>query len=461
MDKPTDIITKLLPQAEMAELQEFLQRLASKHTALAVDLGQLLMSKYAHLVNDVDIYVTEVKRLFCLKEDKFRGNHRHRNYLGVGLNGIAINEGMENIANTLRQKLADGYHQLVTPPVVEFYRLLTLHLSQFLMEDKLHIDSATKACDKLLLEWVKCPAVSLEEKQDMFCTLKELAKPRITQHINGLSNDFLLIFRTYIQRPQEILDFLDKLSKRGPIPSALVIRHIALLRQFDRKEDAQRVIRRNLYLLPVLDAELDHLYECGADDAALKLLDLAKKYYKSAYLIKEKRTRFMERLGETKELIELYRYLLLNPKGNIEYFHKLKALVPPAEWPAQYSLIVKEGTAAKCSPHTMAEIHAAEGDLEALSKALMCTQLDILNKLLLYLPQMPEQYHAPLLQKGIEHLEAAAHMVDKRVDYIRIVDSIRSFATLPQAQPLVDALVARLRATFINRPAYLEELNML
>lgn len=37
--------------------------------------------------------------------------------------------------------------------------------------------------------------------------------------------------------------------------------------------------------------------------------------------------------------------------------------------------------------------------------------------------------------------------------------SIRRFATLPHAQPLANALVARLRTTFARRPAYLEELG--
>ena len=276
MDKKTNgMIAELLPMAEAEELREFIQECAREDTAFAVKPSQWLMRRYIMYVNTPSVYVEEVRRLFGLTEEKHRGYGRWRYYDDCALDWISLEQGMEQLVATLREKLEAGRPDVVVAPIVEFYRLLKDHLDEFMAEEEACINGATHACDALLLKWAEHPDVSLQEKRDLYDTLQVLAKAEILDYADGLSNVFFMNYVPLTQRPEEALVTIEKQVAAGKVSVELVHKHIALLRQFGRHAEAQEIIRRRLHYPSVLDVELDRLYAQRDDYAALNLLDLA------------------------------------------------------------------------------------------------------------------------------------------------------------------------------------------
>ena len=459
-DKTNGMIAELLPMADAEELREFVQEHANKDVSFAVKLSQWLMKRYGVHVNKPSVYVQEVRRLFRQTEEKYRGYNRRRYYDDIGLNWIALEEGMLQLVSTLREKLQAGMPDVVAAPVVEFYRLLQDHLDEFYEEDEANIDQAGRACDALLLEWAEHPDVPVQEKRDLYDTLQVLAKAEILDYVDGLTDAFFMSYLTLTQSPEEALNTIEKLTAEGKICEELVHKHIALLRQFGREAEALEVVRRYLRYPSVLDAELERLYTRQDDYAALNLLDLAALQHRGDASIAQRRIRFLLRLNDTQKLIDTYRHILLNRWDGFDYYPKLKALVPPAEWPDQYKQIVKEGKE-KCSNEFMARIYAAENDYPMLYQAIMSTRHDVLELLRQYMVMLPEEYHEKLLQKGYTTIDIEANRAEKRSDYACVVSKIRQFSALPGAKPLADEMVANLRAIYSRRPAYIDELSKL
>ena len=461
MKKNEGIIQELLSFAKDEDLKEFILKEASNHRDFSVRLSQWLMSRYSKHANQVSFYVEEVRQLFGLKEEKYYGYNRSRYYDDIGLNWDAIDEGMIQIVNTLQEKLADGIVDVVVEPVVEFYKQLASYHDEFLMEDDATLDDAGKACDTLLLKWAQHPNVPKQEKQIVYEKLQELSTAPIMDYVDGLSDAFFMNYLTYTLSDEEALQRIEQLTAMGNISDELVHKHIDLLRQRKREREAQEVIRRNLNISSVLDAELDRLYDKGEDYAALNLIDLAMRNKNYIINLLERKIRFLLRLKDTNQLIEVYRQILLGRWNAFEYYYKLKEIVPTDEWPAQYALIVEEATARKLGTDFLARFYSEEQSQESLYRVMMSTSYDFLGYLSKYLPKLPQNYHLDLFKKGIKYIEREASQATKRSDYARIASQIREMSALPGAKPLTDELVCNLRATYRRRPAFLDELNSL
>ena len=459
-NKPDGVITELLPLAEGEALREFVQQQADADVSFAVKLSQWLTKQYGAFITESSVYVDEVRRLFGLTESKYRGNNRWRHYDDYGVDWIRLEEGMVQLVVTLREKLQAGMPTVVAAPIVEFYRLLKEHIDDFYAEHEVDINQAARACDALLLEWAEHPDVPVQEKRALYDTLQVLAKSEIMEYVEGLTDAFFMSYLTRTQSPEEALNTIERLTAEGQVCEELVHRHISLLRQFGRAAEALAVIRCNLRYRSVLDAELNRLYELHDDYAALNLLDLASAHRCGNADIEERRIRFLLRLNDTQKLIEAYRHIMLNQWNGFDYYPKLKALIPPAEWPEQYKLVVAEGCE-KCSMEFMARIYAEEHDYPMLYKAIMATRYNVLQMLQQYMALLPEEYHEKLLQKGYNEIDNEAHRADKRSEYVSVVTKIRRFSTLPGAKILADVIVTNLRVAYMRRPAYIDELNKL
>ena len=91
----------------------------------------------------------------------------------------------------------------------------------------------------------------------------------------------------------------------------------------------------------------------------------------------------------------------------------------------------------------------------------MDAEYDIQQLVKSHLPTMPEEYHAPLLQKAIAELAWETSRANNRKEYARVVANIKSFSKLPGSKPQVDGLVARIRIAFRRKTAFMEELYKL
>lgn len=460
MKNNENVISTLLPMAKEDELRAFVQNLAENDDKFSIKLSQWLMSKYAVYVNKPSVYVDEVRRLFGQTEEKYRGCNRWRYYDDCSLDWVALSCGMKQIVSILREKLADGCPEVVPLPIVEFYRLLADYLDDLLAEEGVDINSEARACDSLLLAWAEHPGVTSQEKRELYETLQALSKAEILDYVEGLTDTFFMNYLTCTQSPEDALASIEKLSAEGKVTEEMAHKHIALLRSFGREDEALGVIRRRLCYRSVLDAELDRLYKQASDYAALNLLDLAAAHHHGAVDIEERKIRFLLRLGDTGKLIEVYRCILLNKWNGFDYYAKIKELVSAAEWPEQYRRIVEEGEK-KSSGEFMARIYAEEADYPRLYQAVMTTRHDTLRMLQRYMPQLPQEYHEKLLQKGYAEIDNIAHRADKRSEYAHVTSLIRQFSALPGAKTLADTMVTNLRATYVRRPAYIDELSKL
>lgn len=457
IEKQSGIIEQLLPRAGAEELGDFVRQYAARDAAFSVKLSQWLMKKYARYENNAAAYVAQVEQLFCLYEEKFRGYNRSRYYDGTGPDWCAIDTGMERLAQTLREKLDAGVHEVVVPPVLRFYQLLGEHAEDFMCEDEGDISVARDACEDLLTLWVQHPAVPQEEKRALYPRLQGLCLAKDMEIFDILTASFFADYHVHMLPPEEALERLNQEAAKGHQSADMVHKHVALLRQFGREREALDIIRTHLGFRAVLDAELERPYANGDDYAALNLIDLAMMQSKADSFLEERRIRFLQRLGNTPALINVYRYLLTARWNTFHYYYELKKLVSPSEWPAQYELIKNQSD----DEDFLIRLYAAEKDYPALFRAIMEADYNIQQLVKSHLPAMPMEYHEPLLQRAIKELAGEASRAGKRKEYAQVASRIRELAKLPCARELTGALVARLRSNYSNRPAFMDELSRL
>ena len=171
--------------------------------------------------------------------------------------------------------------------------------------------------------------------------------------------------------------------------------------------------------------------------------------------------RIYEMTHRTSDVIDTCRLLFVSGGDKLEYYRKLKTLVPKEEWKSFLDAMMEETHFSEYfsfGANDEAEIYVNERDNEHLFKLLSSTKYHQLEALMKYSYYLKDTHSEQLIAIYTSLLNDYAEQNVGRTHYELIAQALLCAKKLNGGQAAVKTLVAEFRIKYKRRPAMMEVL---
>ena len=234
------------------------------------------------------------------------------------------------------------------------------------------------------------------------------------------------------------------------------------------QEKADDTIRQYLYLSEIREMEVKKLMEREQYDEAVRLLDegieLSKKeeYDGTTGKWLKLKLKIFERTNRTSEVIDTCRLLFISGREQLEYYHKLKTLIPKEQWKVFLDEMMKEvpfNGYFSFDRNVEAEIYVEEKEDERLFHLLSSAGFGQLEALMQYAHHLKNSHSEQLIDMYISILIDYAERNIGRKYYEQIARALLCMQELNGGKVAVKQLVEDFRTIYKRRSAMMEELR--
>lgn len=384
-----------------------------------------------------------------------------------------ICKGMKKMHLEMRPAMESGQYAGLSAVMLEFFRqIATRGTAEPPMEDDfLKTQGICGVFAEYLQTLAASDAVPLSEKREIVDALEQCAQSRAFAHYGVCSiGKYLPYIVAEALPPEEALTYVRDLRDRTEeryYKDRCTGAEAAILRRMGKADVAERIMTDNADNFSMLQEELHRLIRVEGDyEAALKLTEhalatLSADETRLRCRVHECRLFIFEKLKKENCVSAELRTLFVYEGGVAEYHARLKAHVPAAEWPAFYEDLIAETHRAckRVNTDQLAEVYVAESDYDRLSRLLFLDDFDWYTRLVHYAPHLPEQYHAPLLEKAMKRQRHFAEHVSTRREYIQLAEAMRKTRCLAGGKAAIADMAAELRVRYARRGALLQEIQ--
>ena len=166
-----------------------------------------------------------------------------------------------------------------------------------------------------------------------------------------------------------------------------------------------------------------------------------------------------EMIGNIPAMIETCRQLFIYNNGSLEYYHKLKALIPAAQWRKFLLKMMGETAFRHYYDYVEAEIYVEEKDYERLFSLLMSIEYNSLEVLMKYAHYLKDTHSEELIALYTSYLLEYAEQKMGRTHYEFIASVLPCIQKLEGGKEVVKQLVEEFRIKYKRRPAMMEVLR--
>lgn len=162
------------------------------------------------------------------------------------------------------------------------------------------------------------------------------------------------------------------------------------------------------------------------------------------------------------KLIDTYRQLFILNNGNLEYYRKLKTLVPSEQWETFLDEMMgatKFSESFFYSGNVQADIYVEEKEYDRLFQLLSSTKYDQLNALKKYASHLKNSHSEQLITMFIANLKDYAENHLGRTHYENIAHALLCMRSLNGGKAAVNRLVGEFRIKYKRRAAMMEVLG--
>lgn len=318
---------------------------------------------------------------------------------------------------------------------------------------------------------IQHPKITQQQKNEILQALCQIAKISIYRDYDLYDVDELMMqINLSIQPVEKALELIDKLleeRKDSYDLYQLVLRKVDLLLGQKEQGKADDMIRQYLYLSEIREMEVEKLMEREQYDEAIRLLDegieIAEKEEHIGTVDEWLKTklRIYEMTHQTSDVINTCRLLFVLGRDRLEYYSKLKTLVPKEEWKSFLDTMMKETQFSKYfsfGENDEAEIYVREKDYERLFMLLSSVNYNQLKALMKYAHHLKNTHSEPLIAMYTSLLNDYAEQNLGRNHYEFVAQALLCAKKLNGGQEAVKRLVAEFRIKYKRRPAMMEVL---
>ena len=167
-----------------------------------------------------------------------------------------------------------------------------------------------------------------------------------------------------------------------------------------------------------------------------------------------------EQMNDRPRIIKQIRRLFLKDRDTMHYYHKMKALFAPDEWPSELRELLGKKNFGQSATSPLAEIYEEEKWFDDLFLLLNSAQSDLLSALSRYAKHFDESRQQTLVARLEPVLRAMAKNLMGREHYKELTQQLKTLAkSCPPGKALAVKLVSDFRMKYKNRPAMLDELS--
>ena len=471
IDETVDI-QQLLSFANPQELSQFIYEYASMHPEFKTALLNRFMAKELSATSKEKDYRAEIQNVF---NDSYynRKSRYHNRYDDFDCDWETVFNRMDTFLEKADFFLNVGNIDTAIDIALQTLRSIGENYEdELLYNDDLYPSDYCEQAGDLLIKVIEHPKTTQKQKTAILQELGQLAKLSTYRDYDLYDIDELLMqINLSIQPAEKALELIDKLLEERKDTYDLyqiVLRKVNLLTELHEEQKAADTIRQYLYLTEIREMEVDKLIASCQYDEAIRLLnegiEIAEKEEHIGTVEEWLKTklRIYEMTHQTAEVINTCRLLFVSGRDQLEYYSKLKTLVPKEEWKSFLDTMMKETQFSEYfsfDGNDEAEIYVKERDYERLFKLLSSIRYNQLEALMKYSYHLKDTHSEQLIAIYTSLLNDYAEQNVGRTHYELIAQALLCAKKLNGGQEAVKRLVAEFRIKYKRRPAMMEVLR--
>lgn len=457
-------MSQLLELISDSELRQFVLEYANENPAFEALLLSHIKTDYVeNKEKDVD-YRSEIEWIFSQTTDV--GGRWHSFEVA---DWCEIFECMDRVFHDADILLEQGNAEIPLVIAVQFFMLLDKTCREYPdYEEEYDAEDAIEKAERLMLECIGHPSVSVEVRQEAFAAIKQLSQHNSIESNSFRPESLLMEMSVKTASDEEALEMIDEMMAQKGANHRYVTWKVELLKKLGRNEEASKVLKQHLYMPEIRMPEVERAINEMRYDDALSLAEggfkAAKRhsvwgYFEWKWL--EKELEVYKILGDEKGEINILRRLFICHLGSMEYYHELKQRVPKDQWHEFLTEILDKtpSTPTFISGNVKADIFVEEADWDALFKLLSSISFDRLNALCRYAHHLKGEHSDELIGMYVADLREYAARNMGRDHYRRIANAMREMQKLIGGQESASMLAEEFRQKYSNRRAMKEELK--
>ena len=470
IDETVDI-QQLLSFANPQELSQFIYEYASMHSEFKTALLNRFMAKELSATSKEKDYRAEIQSVF---NDSYynRKSRYHNRYDDFDCDWETVFNRMDIFLEKADFFLNVGNIDTTIDIALQTLRSIGENYEDGLLyNDDLYPSDYCEQAGDLLIKVIEHPKTTQKQKTAILQELGQLAKLSTYRDYDLYDIDELLMqINLSIQPAEKALELIDKLLEERKDTYDLyqiVLRKVNLLTGLHEEQKAADTIRQYLYLTEIREMEVDKLIASCQYDEAIRLLnegiEIAEKEEHIGTVDEWLKTklRIYEMTHQTSDVINTCRLLFVSGRDRLEYYSKLKTLVPKEEWKSFLDTMMKETQFSKYfsfGENDEAEIYVREKDYERLFMLLLSVNYNQLKALMKYAHHLKNTHSEPLIAMYASLLNDYAEQNMGRNHYEFVAQALLCAKKLNGGQEAVKRLVAEFRIKYKRRPAMMEVL---
>ena len=470
IDETVDI-QQLLSFANPQELSQFIYEYASMHSEFKTALLNRFMAKELSATSKEKDYRAEIQSVF---NDSYynRKSRYHNRYDDFDCDWETVFNRMDIFLEKADFFLNVGNIDTTIDIALQTLRSIGENYEDGLLyNDDLYPSDYCEQAGDLLIKVMEHPKTTQKQKTAILQELGQLAKLSTYRDYDLYDIDELLMkINLSVQSAEKALELIDKLLEERKDTYDLyqiVLRKVNLLTGLHEEQKAADTIRQYLYLTEIREMEVDKLIASCQYDEAIRLLnegiEIAEKEEHIGTVDEWLKTklRIYEMTHQTSDVINTCRLLFVSGRDRLEYYSKLKTLVPKEEWKSFLDTMMKETQFSKYfsfGENDEAEIYVREKDYERLFMLLLSVNYNQLKALMKYAHHLKNTHSEPLIAMYASLLNDYAEQNMGRNHYEFVAQALLCAKKLNGGQEAVKRLVAEFRIKYKRRPAMMEVL---
>ena len=459
---------RLLTLVKAEELKLFAKSYAQKHPQFQTDLSAYIRGIYVpkHTAKSKD-YCKEVKKAF---QHTSRSGYSRYDYYEMS-DWDDIFDDIDKLFDEARLLTKAGNAEAALDIAVQFLLSMDEEFDDSITYDEdIDVTYYCEQAESIIMEAVDHPSVSQVYKEGMLKKLKSIpSNSGICDYYDFDLDDLILQLTIKTQSDEKALELIDENIKKNADSYNLysfVTSKIQLLQRMNRMDEADRTMDKYLYLPRIRQMAVDKAVMAKQYDDAISLITdgiaVAKK--KGEWVTErdwmEKLLHIYELQNDTTAQAEMSRRLFVFVNGSLEYYQKLKKLIPTDKWKPYLQQLLHDTKMRDLDfgHSTLGDIYVEEKDWDALFKLVSASyqRLDALDN---YSYHLRNSHSSQLLDIYVEDLQQYASKNVGRNYYERIAKAMTCMQKLQGGKERTAKLANEFRMKYKKRPAMMDTLS--
>lgn len=473
---PKKNIEQLLQLATRSDLFLFALDYAQKDERFNSELADYLSKKYLKNSDAAKEFIDRMREAFA--ETKDLGDYWHSYEIP---DWTEITSQADSIMDEARKLLAVGNAYAAACIAVVFFEQLQDTYSEDVYDYDEEGDYAYDvgtSCEKaeqLLFDAMSDKAIDDSQRSELLRRLDKVAKSELPQTLTEYDTVFdfdeMMPQLMATQSEEATIAMLDEQISQHVDNNDLhkyVERKIEYLRKIGKDDLADAEEQKHLILPDIRQIVVNRLVEQKRYDEALDCIDegidvaQAGEEHSTISGWKMKELEIYQLMGNKEKQTELCRELFIRFAGTMEYYHKLKALVPKEEWKPFLGKLLKEADLDRhmfFGSSELANIYKEEHDSEHLFQLIASQESDRLYALTSYSQYIDKEYAENMLELFIEDLRSLASQAANTKNYPRIREAMESMQRLKGGIIAAHRLAEEFRTIYHRRTSMMAEIS--